>query len=152
MSLTDLPYELLTIVAHNIPAEKDLNCLAQTSRYVYNIINPYLYHHQISDHHSSALLWAAQHLSAASCRRLLQEGANAEVRDTFGQTPLILAAFNGHETILRLLLADKHVDPDTRDGGGRTAFSWAAWSGHLSILEILLAMKRVDPDSQDWSS
>ena len=47
-----------------------------------------------------------------------------------GRTPLIYAAMNGHEGIMKLLLGQEHVDPDIPDKQyGQTALSWAARMG-----------------------
>ena len=52
-----------------------------------------------------------------------------------GQTPLLLAALNGHEGIIRLLLEQKDVNPDIPDlADGVTGLSWAAEKGHEGIV------------------
>jgi len=52
-------------------------------------------------------------------------------RDSAGVTPLLWAARYGHEEVVRLLLREKHIQPDPQDASyGRTALSWIAENGH----------------------
>ncbi|KAI3326496.1 hypothetical protein HD806DRAFT_551522 [Xylariaceae sp. AK1471] len=70
----------------------------------------------------------------------------ADVRDNDGQTPLLWAAWNGHEAVVRLLLATKGVNPDIRVKYGRTPLWWAARHGHEAVVKLLLATESVDPN------
>ncbi|KAK2786451.1 hypothetical protein FQN53_006607 [Emmonsiellopsis sp. PD_33] len=60
------------------------------------------------------------------------------------QTPLLLAAENGHADIVRrfLALGDK-IDVNAKDKSGRTALSWAAVRDHEEVAKLLLADARV---------
>jgi NACHT domain/Ankyrin repeats (3 copies) len=49
-----------------------------------------------------------------------------------------LAAFNGHEVILRMILGAELVDLEARDQQGRTALTWAAELGHEKVVRMLL--------------
>ena len=62
---------------------------------------------------------------------------------------LRLAAFNGHEAVVQLLLATGQVDADSKDRGGRTPLWWAAGRGHEAVVRLLLATGQVDADSKD---
>lgn len=149
MPLSSLPNELLAAIADCIlPSQNDLNALAQINHRLYAAVNPQLYRHQITQQRGSALLWTAENGKTASCQRLLQEGANADdTRGKRGRTPLTLAAANGQESILGLLLAH-HVNPDIRAEQGTTPLGWAALMGHETIVRILLATDSVDPNSR----
>ena len=70
-------------------------------------------------------------------------------KDSYGQTPLLLAAGNGHEAIVKLLLNTGKVDVDSKDRFGRTPLSLAARNGHEAILKLLLDTGKVDADSRD---
>ncbi|TGJ80228.1 hypothetical protein E0Z10_g8546 [Xylaria hypoxylon] len=75
---------------------------------------------------------------------------NADVRDNDGRTPLSWAAENGHEAVVRLLLATKGVDPDSKDlEYSRTPLSWAAENGHKAVVKLLIATESVDSNSKD---
>ncbi|RYP43045.1 hypothetical protein DL770_011882 [Monosporascus sp. CRB-9-2] len=76
-------------------------------------------------------------------------GSNGpDLKDSYGRTPLSWAAANGHETIVKLLLAEG-VEADSKDDEyGRTPLSWAAERGHEAIVKLLLA-KGVEADSKD---
>ncbi len=51
---------------------------------------------------------------------LLDRGADANVRDQFGDTPLIVACAKGHAETAALLL-ERGADPSVKDQEGRTA-------------------------------
>ena len=52
-------------------------------------------------------------------------------------TPLHLAAWQGHVDIVRLLL-DRGADVNARGDGGRTPLHYAAYWGHLDVVELLI--------------
>jgi len=54
------------------------------------------------------------------------------------ETPLFLAAGNGHEGVVRILLGRDDVDPDTLCFMGRTPLCHASDRGHRGVVEILL--------------
>ncbi|TAQ88653.1 hypothetical protein B7494_g3004 [Chlorociboria aeruginascens] len=72
-------------------------------------------------------------------------------KDSYGQTPLSYAAMNGHEGVVKLLLAEK-VEADSKDENGRTPMSHAAMFGHAEVVKLLLTQDGVDPDSKDNNS
>jgi ankyrin repeat protein len=57
------------------------------------------------------------------------EHDNQDSKDS-GRTSLSWAAWNGHEAVVKLLLATDGVDPDSKDDSGRTPLPWAAENGH----------------------
>ncbi|KAF4431022.1 camp-dependent kinase catalytic subunit [Fusarium acutatum] len=69
-----------------------------------------------------------------------------------GQTPLSIAAGNGHEDVVELFLSDCRVSPDSRASWfykGRTPVMWAAANGHIGIVKMLLGTGMVDYGSND---
>src|SRR5262249_11836409 len=68
---------------------------------------------------------------------LIADGAEIDLQDDDGATPLILAsAANHYETVEELLNAGAKVDIAAKDGS--TALSQAAWHGYMKILRLLL--------------
>jgi ankyrin repeat protein len=79
------------------------------------------------------------------------KGANLNVADDYGWTPLFWAAANGHEAIVKLLLDIGKVDADLKDDYGQTPLSWAAENGHEAIVKLLLDTGKVDADLKNNS-
>ena len=78
-----------------------------------------------------------------------QDSIDSDSKDRNNRTPLSWAAENGHNGIVKLLLARDAVDPDSKDDDGGTPLSWAAENGCESVVKLLLATGRVDPNSKD---
>ena len=69
--------------------------------------------------------------------KLLENGADIEAKDQYGNTALTTAALYGRQSIVECLL-DRGADIEAKDQYGRTALLLAAWQGHKSIVECLL--------------
>ena len=69
---------------------------------------------------------------------LLKNRHNPDVKDTYGRTPLWLAAEQGHEAVVKLLL-EKGAELEAKDeGGGGTPLGRAAEQGHEAVVKLLL--------------
>jgi hypothetical protein len=73
--------------------------------------------------------------------------ADLEVKDDDGYTPLLLAAVNGDEAVVKQLL-EKGADLESKDDDGRTPLLRAARSGHEAGVKLLL-QKGADLESKD---
>lgn len=82
---------------------------------------------------ADALLDAADCGDVSAVRALLDEGA-----DVHNEGTLIMAAQNGHDDVVQLLL-DRAANPDLSTHNGVTALSQAAMNGHAKVVEALLA-------------
>ena len=64
--------------------------------------------------------------------------------DKYGQTPILLAAAEGHEEAVRLLLERRDVRADPADGYGRTPLLYACGKGHSGVVKLLLERQDVN--------
>ena len=73
-------------------------------------------------------------------RMMAERGANLNVRDRSGATPLMWAAFNetGDATMVRELL-DRGADPAATNKAGETALDWAMRRGTTAAVDALRA-------------
>ena len=77
------------------------------------------------------------------------EGCEANQQDCAGRTPLVWAARNGHERVVKTLLEWKNVDPNLPDEYGNGPLGWAAIFGHEGVVKLLLEREDVDPNLLD---
>ncbi|KAF2183470.1 ankyrin [Zopfia rhizophila CBS 207.26] len=80
---------------------------------------------------------------------LLKNGHCQDAKDSEGRTPLSYATENGHEAVVKSLLAAEGVDVNSKDNGARTPLSLAAGKGHEAVVKLLLAEDGVDVNSKD---
>ena len=72
------------------------------------------------------------------------------VRDYSGQTPLMLAARDGHYAVIELLVSHSSVvDAHIKSHDGSTALMYAAEAGHEQIVKHLLSYKGTDVNAKD---
>lgn len=88
------------------------------------------------------------HLAAAEgdwryVRSELDFGRETGGQDYSGVTPLMVAAWHGHESVVSLLL-QRGADPFVQDSGGFTALCYAAASGRLSAVRQLAGQHSAD--------
>jgi ankyrin repeat protein len=91
---------------------------------------------------------AVENDDVGEVKQLLAAGANPNIADQYGRTPLYYAAVSGNKEIVKILL-DYHADPNRADNDGRTPLHDAAGrSGNKEIVQILLDYG-ADPNSAD---
>jgi ankyrin repeat protein len=80
---------------------------------------------------------------------LLKGKHDANTKDTYDRTPLLLAAANGHQAAVKLLV-DKGADLESKDEEyGRAPLSWATENGHQAVLRLLVD-EGADLESKDY--
>ncbi|MGC2049553.1 MAG: ankyrin repeat domain-containing protein [Gallionella sp.] len=67
----------------------------------------------------------------------LEAGVNTEITNERGWTPLMLAAFNGHDDVIKVLIKHR-ANVHASDLLGNTALHWAADSGQTSSTKLLI--------------
>lgn len=99
-------------------------------------------------HRGTALFRAVMYGHEDAARLLLQKGASPNIRDkVIGETPLHLAANEGKESMVRLLL-DNGADHSVKTRHGATALHIAVYSRNEPAVRALLAAG-ADPDTCD---
>jgi hypothetical protein len=91
------------------------------------------------------LLSAARSGNLAAVKAAIEGGAALETKTPYGQTPLYLAAMNGHEEVVRFLL-DKGATTDVRDTFYKAPMlGFVIQRKHWGVAK-LLASKSANPD------
>ena len=86
---------------------------------------------------SKGLLLAAEHGKTVSVEKLLKHNVGVNVRSVQTlETPLIMAAKNGHWKVVELLL-ERGADVDLEDWNNNTALMQAIRNGHVEVVRIL---------------
>jgi hypothetical protein len=86
---------------------------------------------------NSDLLLSSQVGDTSKIETLLAEGANKEISDEDGDTPLMIAALKGHIAAVRALLMNG-AKADAKNKSGDTALIYAAGVGNKEIVLALL--------------
>jgi len=74
------------------------------------------------------------------------ESCDINQSDCDGNTPLMWAAWSGHEGVVKILLGQGDVKPDNSGRDMHTPLSSAAENGHEGVVRILLGRDDVNPD------
>ena len=61
-----------------------------------------------------------------------------------------VAAYRGHQKVVKQLLTTDGVDPFTKNFKGETLLSLAAGNGHEDMVRLLLKVEGSDPDTKDF--
>ena len=78
-----------------------------------------------------------------------REYVNPDRPDNAGQIPLLWAARNGHDGVVKLLLEREDVSPGRPDNDGKTPLLWAVSRGYDRVVRLLLEREDASPDKPD---
>jgi ankyrin repeat protein len=96
-----------------------------------------------------SLLEAVKKGNIDQVKQLISEGADVNVKDEYGETPLHHAALKGHKDVAELLIA-KGVHVDAKDKvGSNTPLGLTTIDGHRDVAELLID-KGADVNAEDW--
>ena len=137
MLLLDLPIELLRYVSEHLDSARDINAFTQANRGLYRLLNDYLYRFNIQHSRGSALHWAASRGREATARRLLENGANINVKALFYSSVLQNAAYNGQEMVAKLLL-DSGANINASNEHIGTALLTPSLRGYKDLVKLFL--------------
>mmetsp|Transcript_108080 Transcript_108080/g.312313 ORF Transcript_108080/g.312313 Transcript_108080/m.312313 type:complete len:217 (-) Transcript_108080:105-755(-) len=84
------------------------------------------------------LHWAAQDGHERLVTKLLALHVGVNAADTCGATPLMIAAFNGHISVVDRLLQERSLDVKQGNNYLSTAVHYAAQRGHAIICRMLI--------------
>lgn len=91
----------------------------------------------------------ALHHSKGDISQLLAQGADPNLVDEGGWSPLMCAASSGDLLKVKILLSHDDTDPNLRNDSGCTALHYAASKGHIEIVSALLQREGILLDIQD---
>jgi len=80
------------------------------------------------------------------------ESCDINQEDWASNTPLVWAASNGHERIVKILLGRDDVNPDRPNCFSLTPLLCATRNGHEGVVKMLFGRDDVDPNKQDKNS
>ena len=105
---------------------------------------------QGSDQHSNnhtALHIAVQQKHADVVQVLIDAGADIEIRNNRGRSPLHLTSISGELTTMKMLV-EAGADVRATDAGRDTCLMLAAYSGHTDTVRYLVSLPEVDLNQQ----
>jgi ankyrin repeat protein len=139
--LFTLPNELILEIVQHLGRQKDRSRLARASQRFYPLIMDYISRHNVRYGGSSLLNYAAKRDLKGMARMILHLGGDVDTQCGFRRgvldnrvTPLVIAAFHGHEKMVRMLLeagASVFVD------GMRIPLAMAIHKRHEKVALIL---------------
>lgn len=92
------------------------------------------------------LLEASRSGDLAAVKQLIEKGAAIEAKTAYGQTPLYLAAMNGHEEVVRFLL-EKGASADVKDTFYKaSALDFVLQRKHYGVARMLVRKAAGNPD------
>ena len=91
------------------------------------------------------LLDAAREGDGATLRRYLDAGVPATLTNAAGDSLVMLAAYNGHASVVADLLA-RGADPEAANDRGQTPLAGAVFKGYTDVVKVLLDAG-ADPDA-----
>lgn len=84
------------------------------------------------------LLSAVESNNIETTRKLLSEGAMVNVTNFFSDTPLHIAAYEGHNAVIELLI-NHGADINCKSRNGLTPLHFATIRGHKELVELLIS-------------
>jgi len=102
-----------------------------------------------ADTSASALHWAAHHNDVGAVKRLLSEGADPNLANRFGVTPLHEAATVGNAAMLEALL-EAGGNANAAFGEGETVLMTAARAGDAASVRVLLENGGLPDATEHW--
>ncbi|KAM5378147.1 hypothetical protein ACJZ2D_004605 [Fusarium nematophilum] len=95
--------------------------------------------------------WAAKNGHEEALKLLIQikDIGSINLKDLFGQTPLSVAAMNGQERAVKILLEAEGINVNSRDDYGKTPLYYAVRNGQEGTVKILLEAEGINVNSRD---
>lgn len=90
----------------------------------------------------TALFHAARHGQTENLRLLLAAGADTNLADRGGLTPLYAAAWFGYTDCVQELLQSPGIAPEIETASGETAYTAAKLNGHDTCVQLLSKSRR----------
>jgi len=73
-------------------------------------------------------------------KKTIEKGANVNLKNKAGQTPLMIASLYGYNKIVKILI-ENNANVNKKDNIGWTALMYASTRGHETIVKLLIEKK-----------
>ncbi|KAH6869629.1 ankyrin repeat-containing domain protein [Thelonectria olida] len=83
---------------------------------------------------------AAEHGDVDRVKQLLQEPIPTDTKNSRGQTPLWIAAFNRRTDVVKILAREKNVNVDSLSASGQSPIFWPSAYGYEDVVDILVSV------------
>ena len=101
-----------------------------------------------SDAKMSPIHWAASEGKIGSIRFLLDKRVDINCQDSYGCTPLIIAAQHNQATCVAFL-SKNGADMTLYDHNGDNALHWAAYTGQMEVVGLLVYLMPQSINAED---
>ena len=147
MPLSDLPREILLDIADQLD-DAWLNSLANTNSQMYQFLNKYLYHRDVTSVKSRSLTWAIRNGVEATVQRVVDTSGHLYPIPESFHIALQDAAYRGHVNFVAALLKLDGINPNFCNEQ-RPPLHLAALQGHSAVVNLLLAVSNINPNFRD---
>jgi ankyrin repeat protein len=147
MNLLSLSNELMLEIAKHLQNQAWLNTFARTNRFIFSVVNPYIYRYNADYHQHTALAFGVcgglenvvrRSLGAKPSDINAKIGSIIPVCGEWFHTPLCYAVVHGQMRVIELLLDEYGADIEQHCCTSVTLLIWVVHMGMLELTKLLV--------------
>jgi ankyrin repeat protein len=152
MNLLSLSNELMLEIAKHLQNQAWLNTFARTNRFIFSVVNPYIYRYNADYHQHTALAFGVcgglenvvrRSLGAKPSDINAKIGSIIPVCGEWFHTPLCYAVVHGQMRVIELLLDEYGADIEQHCCTSVTLLIWVVHMGMLELTKLLVGKVRI---------